>query len=231
MKRQPLSELKEIFGKQNRVLFLENDNILDHFGEKFEKFLIEEKQQYNVLFDIRDLSLEYIINQIENFDIIVFQSTFTTKETDDLYNKLRTSKFIMPKTVIQLCYGKEINIEYEENSSNKKLKSYAMWDKTSFEKEIDIREWRLFRLTRSEDVDGLEYHEQDDSFFASIPQHDDGSEIIPEKEALNKCELLYIETSSGFHIGLDATYLDQEEDFKILLPTGELINTKKLLNS
>lgn len=51
---------------------------------------------------------------------------------------------------------------------------------------------------------------------------------IPEKEALKKMELVYIETLTGFHIALDVTYLEQIGDFEIKLPTGEIINTKYL---
>lgn len=49
-----------------------------------------------------------------------------------------------------------------------------------------------------------------------------------KKEADEKMELVYIETESGFHIGLDFTYIDQLGDFTITLPTGEVINTKDL---
>lgn len=49
-----------------------------------------------------------------------------------------------------------------------------------------------------------------------------------KEEADEKMELVYIETESGFHIGLDFTYIDQVGDFRITLPTGEVINTKNL---
>lgn len=38
--------------------------------------------------------------------------------------------------------------------------------------------------------------------------------------------IAYIETDKGFHIALDATFMDQVDDFEIKLPTGEIINTK-----
>ena len=51
---------------------------------------------------------------------------------------------------------------------------------------------------------------------------------LTKKEAEDKMNLIYIEMSSGFHVGIDATYLDQVGDFKITLPTGEILDTKKI---
>jgi hypothetical protein len=51
---------------------------------------------------------------------------------------------------------------------------------------------------------------------------------LTKKEADNKMELIYIEMPSGFHIAIDSTYVDQVDDFKIKLPTGEILDTKKL---
>lgn len=54
---------------------------------------------------------------------------------------------------------------------------------------------------------------------------------LSKREAKDVMELIYIESDSGFHIGLDLTYLDQVGDFKIILPTGEEIDTSKLKNN
>jgi len=51
---------------------------------------------------------------------------------------------------------------------------------------------------------------------------------ITKEEAESKMELVYIEMPSGFHIAIDASYLDQEGDFTIKLPTGEKLDTKDL---
>lgn len=51
---------------------------------------------------------------------------------------------------------------------------------------------------------------------------------IPKTTAQETMDLIYIETLSGFHIALDATYLDQVGNFIIELPTGEIINTANL---
>jgi len=49
-----------------------------------------------------------------------------------------------------------------------------------------------------------------------------------EEEARDKMELVYIEMESGFHIAIDFTYIDQVEEFKLILPTGEVLDTKKI---
>ncbi len=49
-----------------------------------------------------------------------------------------------------------------------------------------------------------------------------------EEEAKAKMELIYLETESGFHIALDASYIDQIGDFEITLPTGETIYTEDI---
>lgn len=40
---------------------------------------------------------------------------------------------------------------------------------------------------------------------------------------IEKVELEYIECDCGFHIGLDATYLDQVGDFKINCPACQKV--------
>jgi hypothetical protein len=52
---------------------------------------------------------------------------------------------------------------------------------------------------------------------------------LSKQEADTTMELIYIQTPSGFHIGIDATYVDQVGDFEIILPTFEKISTKNLV--
>jgi len=52
---------------------------------------------------------------------------------------------------------------------------------------------------------------------------------LPQNEALKRMELIFIEMPSGFHIAIDATYLDQVGDFTLTLPTGEILDTKDLV--
>ncbi|HZK70621.1 MAG TPA: hypothetical protein VFD03_03745 [Clostridia bacterium] len=48
---------------------------------------------------------------------------------------------------------------------------------------------------------------------------------LNKKQAEEKMELVYIEMPSGFHIGIDFSYIDQVGDFKLTLPTGEILDT------
>ena len=52
--------------------------------------------------------------------------------------------------------------------------------------------------------------------------------VLTNQQVTDKCELVYIETASGFHIALDVTFIEQVGDFEIILPTGEIISTKDL---
>ena len=46
----------------------------------------------------------------------------------------------------------------------------------------------------------------------------------------DKVQLEVVECDCGFHLGLDATFLDQVEDFKIKCPSCKtVIDTKKVL--
>jgi hypothetical protein len=53
--------------------------------------------------------------------------------------------------------------------------------------------------------------------------------ILSTQEANEKCEFMYIECNCGFHIGLDATYLDQVGDIILNCPACiNVIYTKDL---
>jgi excisionase family DNA binding protein len=49
-------------------------------------------------------------------------------------------------------------------------------------------------------------------------------ELVSDEER-GKANLIYLETPCGFHIALDASYIDQVGDFTITLPTGETVST------
>ena len=51
---------------------------------------------------------------------------------------------------------------------------------------------------------------------------------LTQEQVREKCDLIYIEMPSGLHIAIDATYIEQVEHFKVKLPTGEVLNTRKL---
>ena len=52
--------------------------------------------------------------------------------------------------------------------------------------------------------------------------------ILTTIEVVDKTELIHIEMKSGFHISIDHTYIDQVGDFKLLLPTGEVLDTSEI---
>ncbi len=52
--------------------------------------------------------------------------------------------------------------------------------------------------------------------------------ILRREEVLEKMELEFIEMDSGFHIAIDVTYIDQVGEFKLILPTGEILDTSKM---
>lgn len=56
---------------------------------------------------------------------------------------------------------------------------------------------------------------------------DDFKEYLKE-EADEIMDLIYIKTKGGFNIGLDFHYMDKVGNFKIELPTGEVIDTANL---
>lgn len=51
---------------------------------------------------------------------------------------------------------------------------------------------------------------------------------VSKEDANDIMDLIYIESESGFHFAIDATYLDQVGNFIMVLPTGEVISTKEL---
>lgn len=136
--------------KDQRVLFLENDTGLYNGLDTLENILIENKIKYNCLFDLTSVSKEYILRQIEMFDVIVFQTTWTYEISNELYEFLKTSKD--PKIIIEHYIGDpswyykpdvihdvficKMNEDYdEEDWSFYKLSDEPYWDyKNKFDK-------------------------------------------------------------------------------------------------
>ena len=84
-----------------RILFLENDNTLSNAVGNFEIWLRENKMEFNSLFDIRALPLEYIKEQISWFDVIAFETTWTYEISGTIREFLTKSKD--KKTILE-CY-------------------------------------------------------------------------------------------------------------------------------
>lgn len=93
------SMLKLFSGKD--ILFLENDNRLHGPVGNLEIWLIENKIKYNSLFNVSDLSMEYIKGQIAYADIIAFETTWTYEVSKNIEKFLTLSK---DKKIIVECY-------------------------------------------------------------------------------------------------------------------------------
>ena len=91
--------LKQFSGK--RILFLENDFTMHNSIGNFWLWCRENKIEYNCLYNVRKLPIEYTLEQIEWFDTIAFQSQWVYEETFKL--KEAISKMKDKRTVVE-CY-------------------------------------------------------------------------------------------------------------------------------
>ena len=87
------------------TLFLENDKGLYNCDGHLESWLIENKQKYNVLYCIDQLPMEYIIEQIEWYDVIAFQTTWTYEVADNIKKLLFKHKFRQQKIIVECVSG------------------------------------------------------------------------------------------------------------------------------
>jgi hypothetical protein len=76
--------VKTLTGK--KVLFLENDNVLQNGLDEFERILKTANIDYMVLFDLSNTPLETIITAINECDVIVFQTTWTYEISNKLFD-------------------------------------------------------------------------------------------------------------------------------------------------
>jgi hypothetical protein len=90
--------------KGQRILFLENGDYMDDCVGNFHIWVRENKIEHNTLFDIRKLDMEYIKNQINNFDVIAFQTTWTYEVSHKLSEYIQKLK---DKKIVVECYIKE----------------------------------------------------------------------------------------------------------------------------
>lgn len=108
MSKRLTDKMLKVFTDTNNteILFLESDYGLYHAVGNLEKFLVENKRKYNILACINELPLKYILDQIEWYDIIVFQTTWVRKVSHQLVKKLFTHKFQSPKIIVECCTAK-----------------------------------------------------------------------------------------------------------------------------
>ena len=102
-------DMLKIFNNKD-ILFLENGQSHQNCDGNLEIWLIENKIRYNSLYNISKLPLEYVKNQIEYYDIIAFQTTWTyeiSKTLEEYISKLENRKVIVE------CYINEPSWNYK----------------------------------------------------------------------------------------------------------------------
>ena len=84
--------------KGKKVLFLENDNTLDNGLDVFEKILKDNLIDYKVLFEVSEIPIVDIGNEINNCDCIVFMTQWVydiSKKLLKYVELLKTQKIIV----------------------------------------------------------------------------------------------------------------------------------------
>lgn len=102
------SMLKVFEGK--RVLFLENSCTLHDDIGNLEIWLREQKMEFNALYDVGKLPLDYIAKQISYYDIIAFQTTWTyevSRNIEEFLTKYKTKKTIVECYISEPSYFKK----------------------------------------------------------------------------------------------------------------------------
>jgi len=107
-------DMLKVFGGKH-ILFLERDCSLSSVVRAFEKWLIENKIHYNVLYDVGNLSLSYIEDQLRYgpWNFIAFQSTWTTDVTQKMYTAFKNME--MQYSIVE-CYINEPHFYYTPKS-------------------------------------------------------------------------------------------------------------------
>lgn len=90
--------------KGKKVLFLENSNSLEYGLKEFEKILKEANIKYKTLFKLQDLQPPIIMEAIDNYEAIVFQTTWKTSISREIYDYVGS---LSEKKIIVECFLKE----------------------------------------------------------------------------------------------------------------------------
>ncbi len=87
--------------KGKRILFLENDYNLHNSVGNFYNWCIENKIKTNALFRIKELPMDYILDQVLWFDVIAFETQWVGEKSYEI--KEAISKLTDPKIILE-CY-------------------------------------------------------------------------------------------------------------------------------
>lgn len=124
--------------QNKKILFLEGDCSLNNSIGNFENWCIDNKIKYNVLYNIRQLPLSYIMDQIAGYDIIAFETTWTYKIAHDIQDALIKSPYNLK--IIECFIGKP--------SWYRKPKKVKHDLYTLFSFEENVSDWKLNKLKR-----------------------------------------------------------------------------------
>lgn len=94
--------IKTLKGK--KVLFLENDNSLEHGLDEFERILKKANIEYKVLFDLSEKPLDEVKRAIDECDALVFQTRWVYEITKQLFTYV---KGLTEKKIVVECYIKD----------------------------------------------------------------------------------------------------------------------------
>jgi len=123
--------------KGKRVLFLENDFTMHNAVGNFYDWCKLTNTEHNCLFNIGKLPLQYILEQIDWFDIISFQTTWTYKISHVLEEEIKKLK---SKKIVIECYTNEPS--YYRKPKGIKHDLYTL---NSYGDDMD--NWELKKLT------------------------------------------------------------------------------------
>lgn len=126
---------KLLVGK--RVLFLENDFGHYHADGNFEIWLMENKIQYNSIFGISSVNMEYIIEVINHFDVIAFETTWTYEISQKIKEYLMKSR--SKKIIIECFIGSEPSWYYKPKGIVHDLYTIGSGDE-------DMDNWDFYKL-------------------------------------------------------------------------------------
>ena len=123
------------------------------------------------------------------------------------------SKDTKTYSILKLSNSSSVN----NNMETQDLKTFIALNHSSTDMELAIKAFGEFGHVHTPETITKtieEYRKQNQGYYQ-----------LSEKEAKERCEMVFLETKQGFHIGLDASYLDQVGDFSLELPTEEKIST------
>lgn len=137
--QQKLSKL--LSGK--RILFLENDYGLYHGLDWIEEWLIDNKVQYNCLYNLQELPLGYITEMLGWYDALIFQSQFVYSKSRDLRDYIIKSR---DKKLIIEAAGYKPHFEEKPRGIIHDVYTIRVQSDDARGEEMDVESWKIKRL-------------------------------------------------------------------------------------